>query len=55
VGSSSVELSDSGLGAVGSSSEDSGRGSSSDGRLSPSNSWMLGRSTPRYGLLVLVS
>jgi hypothetical protein len=58
VGSSSVESlesSDLGLGAFGSSSDDSGIGSLSDGRLSLSNSWMSSLSTPRYGLLVLVS
>jgi hypothetical protein len=58
VGSSSLELlesSDLGLGALGSLSDDSGMGSLSDGRLSPSNSWMSSLSTPRYGLLVLAS
>jgi hypothetical protein len=58
VGSSSLESlesSDLGLGPLGSSSDDSGIGSLSDGRLSPSNSWMSGLSTPRYGLLVLAS
>jgi hypothetical protein len=55
VGSSSLELSDSGLGLVGSLSEDSGIGSLSDGRLSPSNSCMSSRSTPRYGFLILTS
>ena len=47
VSSSSLELSDCGLGTVGSLSEESGACSLSDGRLSPSNSWMLGHSTPR--------
>ena len=58
VGSSSLESlesSDLGLGALGSSSDDSGMGLLSEGRLSPSNSWMLSLSTPRYGLLVLTS
>jgi hypothetical protein len=58
VGSSlleSLESSDLGLGALGSSSDDLGMGSLSDGRLSPSNSWMSSLSTPRYGLLVLAS
>jgi hypothetical protein len=51
----SLESSDLGLGAFGSSSDDSSMGSLSDGRLSPSNSWMSSLSTPRYGLLVLAS
>jgi hypothetical protein len=51
----SLESSDLGLGAFGSSSDDSGMGSLSDGRLSPSNSWMSSLSTPKYGLLVLAS
>jgi hypothetical protein len=58
VGSSSLgslESSDLGLGALGSSSDDPGMGSLSEGRLSPSNSWMSSLSTPRYGLLVLTS
>ena len=58
VGSSSLESlesSDLGLGALGSSSDDLGMGSLSEGRLSPSNSWMSSLSTPRYGLLVLTS
>ena len=58
VGSSSLESlesSDLGLGAFGSSSDDSGTGSLSDGRLSPSNSWMSSLSTPRNGVLVLAS
>jgi hypothetical protein len=50
---SSLESSDCGLGAVGSSSDDSGTHLLSDGRLSPSNSWMSGRLIPRYGFLVL--
>jgi hypothetical protein len=44
-----------GLGAFGSSSDDAGMGSLSDGRLSPSNSWMSSLSTPRYGDFVLAS
>jgi hypothetical protein len=44
-----------GLGAFGSSSDDAGTGSLSDGRLSPSNSWMSSLSTPRYGVFVLAS
>jgi hypothetical protein len=44
-----------GLGTSGSSSDDTGTGSLSDGRLSPSNSWMSSLSTPRYGVLVLTS
>jgi hypothetical protein len=58
VGSSSLESlesSDLGLGALGSLSDDAGTGSLSDGRLSPSNSWMSSLSTPRYGVLVLAS
>jgi hypothetical protein len=56
VGSSlSLESSDCGLGAAGSSSDDLGTCSLSDGRLSLSNSWILSRLIPRYGLLVLVS
>jgi hypothetical protein len=58
VGSSSLESlesSDLGLGALGSSSDDAGTASLSDGRLSPSNSWMSSLSTPRYGVLVLAS
>jgi len=51
----SLESSDFGLGAFGSSSDDSGMGSLSYGRLSPSNSWISSRSIPRYGLLVLMS
>ena len=51
----SLESSDLGLGASGSSSDDTGTGSLSDGRLSPSNSWMSSLSTPRYGVLVLAS
>jgi hypothetical protein len=51
----SLESSDCGLGAAGSSSDDSGTCSLSDGRLSPSNSWISSRSIPRYGFLVLVS
>jgi hypothetical protein len=51
----SLESSDLGLGAFGSSSNDSGMGSLSDGRLSPLNSWMSSLSTLRYGLLVLAS
>jgi hypothetical protein len=58
IGSSSLESlesSDLGLGTLGSSSDDTGTGSLSDGRLSPSNSWMSSLSTPRYGVLVLAS
>jgi hypothetical protein len=40
---------------VGSSSDDSGNCLLSDGRLSPSNSWILSHWTPRYGFLVLTS
>jgi hypothetical protein len=47
VSSSSLELSDWDLGPVGSSSEDLGTCLSSDGRLSPSNSCILSRVTPR--------
>jgi hypothetical protein len=42
VGSSSLDSSNSGLGAAGSSSEDSGIRLLSEGRLSPSNSCILG-------------
>jgi hypothetical protein len=38
-----------GLGRVGSSSDDWIVGSCSEGRLSPSNSWMSSLATPRYG------
>jgi hypothetical protein len=55
VGSSSLESSNSGLGAAGSLSDDSGACSLSDGRLSPSNWWISSHSIPRYGLLVLAS
>jgi hypothetical protein len=51
----SLESSDCGLGAVGSSSDEFGTHSLSDGRLSPSNLWMSGRLTPRYGFLVQTS
>ena len=47
VSSSSLKLSDWGLSAFGSSSEDLGACLLSDGRLSPSNSCMLSHSTPR--------
>jgi hypothetical protein len=40
---------------VGSSSDDSGMGSLSDGRLSPLNLWISSRLIPRYGFLVLTS
>ena len=53
--SSSLDSGDFGLGRTGSSSESSIVGSCSDGRLSPSNSWMLGLATPRYGFLERVS
>jgi hypothetical protein len=50
VGSSlSLELGDLGLDRAGSSSKDSIVASRSDGRLSPSKSWMLALATPRYG------
>jgi hypothetical protein len=51
----SLESSDCGLGAAGSLSDESGTHSLSDGRLSPSNSWMLRCLTPRYGFLVRTS
>jgi hypothetical protein len=44
-----------GLGRTGSSSESSIVGLWSDGRFSPSNSWMSGLATPRYGFLERVS
>jgi hypothetical protein len=53
--SSSLDSSDCGLGAVGSSSDESGTRLLSDGRLSPLNSWMSGHSILRYGLLVQTS
>jgi hypothetical protein len=53
--SSSLDLGDFGLGRTGSSSESSIVGSWSDGRLSPSNSWMSGLATLRYGFLERVS
>jgi hypothetical protein len=46
---------DFGLGRMGSLSESSIAGTWSDGRLSPSNLWMLGLATPRYGFLERVS
>jgi hypothetical protein len=46
-----LDSGDVGLGRTGSSSESSIAGSWSDGRLSPSNSWMSGLATPRYGFL----
>jgi hypothetical protein len=55
VGSSSLESSDCGWGAVSSSSEDSGTCSLSKGRVSPSNSCMSGHAIPRYGFLVTLS
>ena len=48
--SSSLESGDLGLGRAGSLSEDSIVASCSDGRLSPSKSWMSALATPRYGL-----
>ena len=51
VGSFSLDTGEWGLGKAGSSSDDSIVASRSDGRLSPSNSWMSGLATPRYGLL----
>jgi hypothetical protein len=47
VSSSSLELSDWGPGMLGSSSKDLESCSLSDGRLSPSNSCISSRSTPR--------
>jgi hypothetical protein len=47
---SSLESGDLGLGRAGSSSEDLIVASCSDGRLSPSKSWMSTLVTPRYGL-----
>ena len=47
VSSSSLELSDSGRSTVGSSSDNSGTCSLSDGRLSPLNLCMLSCMTPR--------
>jgi hypothetical protein len=55
VGSSSLDTGEWGLGKAGSSSDDSTVASRSDGRLSPSNSWISGLGIPRYGLLVRVS
>jgi hypothetical protein len=52
---SSLESSDSGLSVVGSSSDDLGICSLSDGRLSPLNSWISSCLIPGYGLLVLTS
>jgi hypothetical protein len=46
-----LDSGDLGLGKTGSSSESSIVGSWSDGRFSPSNSWMSGLTTPRYGFL----
>jgi hypothetical protein len=46
----SLESGDLGPGNVGSSSKDSIVASCSDGRLSPSKSWMPALVTPRYGL-----
>jgi hypothetical protein len=48
---SSLDLGNRGLGRLGSSSDCSIVGLWSDRRLSPSNSWMLGLVTPRYGFL----
>ena len=50
-----LDSGDLGLGRTGSSSESSIVGSWSDGRFSPSNSWMSGLATPRYGFLERVS
>ena len=50
-----LDLGDIGLGRVGSSSECSTVTSRSDGRLSPSYSWMSGLAIPRYGFLERVS
>jgi hypothetical protein len=47
VGSSSLDSSDAGHSAGGSSSDDSAIHLFSEGRLSPSNSCMSGRATPR--------
>jgi hypothetical protein len=55
IGSSSLDWGDLGLGKAGLSSDDSMAASRSDGRLSPSNSWMSGLGIPRYGLFVRVS
>jgi hypothetical protein len=56
VGSLSLlDSGDFGLGRAGSSSEYSTVTSRSDGRLSPSYSWMSGLAIPRYGLFELVS
>jgi hypothetical protein len=52
---SSLDLGDLGLGKTGSSSEYSTVASWSDGRLSPSNSWISGLGVPRYSFLVWVS
>jgi hypothetical protein len=46
-----LDSGDFGLSRIGSSSESLTAGSWSDGRLSPSNSWMSGLATPRYGFL----
>jgi hypothetical protein len=53
--SSSLDWGDLGLGKAGSLSDDLMVASRSDGRLSPSNSWMSGLAIPRYGFLVRVS
>jgi hypothetical protein len=55
VGSSSLDWIDLGLGRAGSSSDDSMVASRSDGRLSPSNSWISGLAIPRYGFFARVS
>jgi hypothetical protein len=47
IGSSLLDTGDLGLGKAGSSSDDSMVASRSDGRLSPSNSWMSGLAIPR--------
>jgi hypothetical protein len=54
IGSSSLELSDTGCSAGGSSSDDSAIGSLSEGTLPLLNLWMLACATPRYGLLVVL-
>jgi hypothetical protein len=53
--SSSLDSGDAGLGKTGSLSEYSAVTLRSDGRLSPSYSWMSGLVTPRYGFLEWVS
>jgi hypothetical protein len=55
MGSLSLELSDTGRSAGGSSSDDSVMCSLSEGTLSLLNSWMSAHATPRYGFLVVLS